>query len=56
MIPDELEQRIVRLHFVERWPVGTIAKQVGVHRETVNRVLRDHGSDPPRAPTSRPPP
>lgn len=43
MIPDELEQRILRLHFVERWKVGTIAKQVGVHHTTVNRVLRDHG-------------
>ncbi len=43
MIPDDLEQRIVRLHFVERWPVGTIAKQVGVHHQTVDRVLRAHG-------------
>lgn len=43
MIPDELEQRIVRLHFVEKWTVGTIARQVGVHHTTVDRVLRDHG-------------
>lgn len=43
MIPDELEQRILRLHFVEKWKVGTIAKQVAVHHSTVDRVLRDHG-------------
>jgi transposase len=52
MIPDELEQTIVRLHFVERWRVGTIARQVGVHHSTVKRVLRDHGV--PRAVRRRP--
>lgn len=53
MIPEELEQRIVRLHFVERWLVGTIAKRVGVHHATVDRVLRDHGV-PRREPQRRP--
>lgn len=43
MIPQELEQKIVRLHFVEKWRVSTIARQVGVHHTTVQRVLRDHG-------------
>ena len=43
MIPAELEERIMRLYFVEKWRVGTIAKQVGVHHTTVSRVLRDHG-------------
>lgn len=43
MIPKDLEAQIIRLHRAEKWPVGTIAKQVGVHHETVRRVLRDDG-------------
>ncbi len=43
MIPHELEQKILRLHFVEKWLVGTIATEVGVHHTTVKRVLGDHG-------------
>ena len=50
MIPDELEQKILRLHFVEKWLVGTIAKEVGVHHTTVERVLDDHGVTKPRRP------
>lgn len=51
MIPDALEQRILRLHLVEGWPPGTIAQQVGVHHNTVKRVLRSHGVPPkPLAP------
>lgn len=43
MIPAQVEAHIVRLFHVEQWPVGTIARQIGVHHETVRRVLRDHG-------------
>ncbi|RMH13095.1 MAG: IS21 family transposase, partial [Gemmatimonadetes bacterium] len=43
MIPAELEERILRLHFVEGWKVGTIAAQCGVHHSTVRRVLHDRG-------------
>ena len=46
MIPEELEQRILRLHFVEKWHVGTIARQVGVHHTTVRRVLEGQGIAP----------
>ena len=46
MIPDHLEQQILRLHFVEKWPVGTIARQVGVHHTTVRRVLERQGIAP----------
>lgn len=46
MIPEELEQKILRLHFVEKWPVGTIANQVGVHHTTVRRVLERQGIAP----------
>ncbi|MFZ5478060.1 MAG: IS21 family transposase [Myxococcota bacterium] len=43
MIPGELEAKIRRLHHAEGWKPGTIAKQLGVHHETVRRVLRDDG-------------
>jgi transposase len=46
MIPDDLHNRILRLHFVEGWTVGTIAKQVGVHHSTVRRVLEGQGISP----------
>ena len=39
MIPLELRARIRRLHFAEHWPVGTIAAELGVHHETVQRAL-----------------
>jgi transposase len=48
MIPDELATKILRLHLVEGWPVGTIAKELGVHHETVTRVLRDAGIERPK--------
>jgi len=43
MIPKELEERILRLHLVEGWRLGTIARGVGVHHNTVKRVLDSHG-------------
>ncbi len=43
MIPLDLEERILRLYFVEKWRVGTIAAQCGVHHSTVQRVLHDRG-------------
>ena len=38
-IPLELAARIERLYTVEHWRVGTIARQLNVHRDTVHRVL-----------------
>ena len=46
MIPESLEQKILRLHFVEGWKVGTIASQAGVHHTTVRRVLESRGVAP----------
>ena len=46
MIPAELEERILRLHFVEKWRDGTIARQCGVHHSTVQRVLHARGVPP----------
>ena len=45
MIPREREQEILRLHHAEGWPVGTIARQLGVHHNTVARVLAQAGLD-----------
>jgi transposase len=49
-IPDELEQQILRLHEVEQWRVGTIARQLRVHHSTVRRVLRHAGAAQAAAP------
>jgi transposase len=42
-IAPELSARIVRLRTVEKWRIGTIARQLHVHRDTVRRVLAQHG-------------
>ena len=42
-ISDELRAQILRYHFVERWRVGTIASQLGVHHYTVERALSEAG-------------
>ena len=52
-IPVELAARIERLYTVEHWRVGTIARQLNVHRDTVRRVLREHGAAPPGIPLRR---
>ena len=43
MIPKELAAQAVRLYFVEKWPIGTIARHLRVHHSTVARALREHG-------------
>lgn len=45
MISKETEAEIVRLYHGERWPIGTIASQLGLHHTTVQRVLRHTGVD-----------
>jgi transposase len=45
----EAVTRIRQLHYGEHWPVGTIAKELGLHHETVQRALSD-------APRPRPAP
>ena len=42
-IPPELEAKILRYFQVEQWKVGTIARQLGVHHATVDRVLSQAG-------------
>jgi transposase len=42
-ISKEKEAQILRYHHVEKWPVGTISKQLGIHHDAVNRVLTQSG-------------
>jgi transposase len=39
MIGKDVEAQIVRLYHAERWRIGTIASQLGIHHSTVRRVL-----------------
>lgn len=39
MISSEEEARIQRLYHAEKWPVGTIARELGRHHSTVERVI-----------------
>ena len=39
MISPDCEATILRLSEVEKWPVGTIATQLGIHHDAVQRVL-----------------
>ena len=48
-ISPELEAQILRYHHVEKWPVGTIARHLRLHYDTVARVLTQAG-----LPTLRP--
>jgi transposase len=43
MIARALEAEILRLHYSEGWPIGTIARQLRVHHGTVRRVLAQAG-------------
>ena len=53
-IGDELKAQILRYHFVEHWRVGTIARQLGVHHSTVERVLGEAGVQRERRRPRRP--
>ncbi len=49
MIPRETEAEILRLFHAEKWRIGTIARELGVHHTTVRRVLRRRGRSQPAA-------
>lgn len=51
MIDLEMVARIRHLHHSERWPVGTIASELGLHHETVERALLETS---PAQPAQRP--
>jgi transposase len=42
-ISPDVSAQILRLYHAERWRVGTIARQLHVHRDTVRRVLAQAG-------------
>lgn len=46
MISKAIEADILRLFHAERWPIGTIARELGLHHTTVQRVLRHSGVEP----------
>lgn len=41
--PPEREATILRLYHAEKWPIGTIATQLGIHHSVVRRVLKQEG-------------
>jgi hypothetical protein len=43
LIPPELEATILRLLEVEKWRVGTIAHQLSIHHDVVERVREEAG-------------
>ena len=53
MIDLETVTRIRQLHHGERWPVGTIAAELGLHHETVERALSEQPTTEPLLRPSR---
>jgi transposase len=45
-ITPQIEHEIVRHHLVDGWPIGTVARELGVHHDVVRRVLRQRGAAP----------
>jgi len=43
MISRELEAEILRLYHAEHWRIGTLARQLNIHHDTVRRVLMQAG-------------
>jgi transposase len=52
VIPRHLEAEILRLYHAEGWRIGTLCRQLKLHRDTVRRVLAQAGIAPPL--TARP--
>ncbi|GEM_PF-4434901 len=46
MIDKATEADVLRLFHAEKWRIGTIAAQLGLHHSTVQRVLAQAGLDP----------
>lgn len=53
-IAADIAARIRRHHFGDGWPVGTIAKALGLHRDTVKRAVAQAGDLPATAAPPRP--
>lgn len=50
MIGRDLEAEVRRLFFAEHWKVGTIAAQLGIHRDAVMRSIGHLGREPRNGP------
>lgn len=48
MIDKAVEADVLRLFHAEKWRIGTIAAQLGIHHSTVQRVLAQAGLEPAR--------
>ena len=42
-IDKQTRAEILRLYFAEKWKIGTIARQLGVHHNTVDRIVGEAG-------------
>ena len=51
MISRELEAEILRLYHAEHWRIGTLARQLRIHHDTVRRVLTQAGIPAAEQPT-----
>ncbi len=40
----QVEHDILRHHLVDGWPIGTIARELGVHHDVVRRVISQRGA------------
>lgn len=49
----DIQAEVMRLFHAERWKIGTIAAQLGLHHSAVRRVLQRNGIrlPPPKRPT-----
>ena len=56
MISPDLEAQILRYYHAEKWLVGTVARQLRIHPDTVNRVLAQAGLERHRDQRNQPPP
>ncbi len=52
MIDEQTRARIRRLHYAEHWPIGTIARELDLHHDTVRRALGERTA--PAVPLVRP--
>lgn len=43
MIDEHTTAEVLRLYHAEKWRLGSIARELGIHHTTVRRVLRDEG-------------
>ena len=46
-VAPDIEATILRHHLVDKWPVGTVATQLGLHHGVVRRVIDQHGLPTP---------